>query len=148
MEVELIGNKQAAEEILQLTKLWDQALENRDLKGLTNGYSSAISSFDIGTQLVGLEKYKNLWESCLPYFGNAPKAYRRHFKIYASESLAFIHCFSKICGSNMPSPEAYPWCRTTLCFHKAGEGWQVVHEHISMPINFEEGKPALIIGEP
>lgn len=48
MEVEIIGNKQAAEEILQLTELWDQSLENQDLDGLTNGYSSEISSFDIG----------------------------------------------------------------------------------------------------
>lgn len=121
MNVEITGNQQAAEEILQLTKLWDQALENKDLDGLISGYSPEISSFDIGTQLVGKEKYKSLWESCLPYFGNAPKAYRHHFKIYASEALAFIHCFSKICGSNISNPEEHPWCRTTLCFQKTGK---------------------------
>lgn len=148
MDIEIIGDRDAAEEILSLTKLWDKSVEECSADDLTKGYIENVEMFDIGSQLVGKKKLKDLWQSCFPYFGTSPKVSRSKFKIYASSDLAFIHCYSKICGSNMPDPNEQPWCRTTVCFQKAGPDWAVVHEHISMPIDFEKGAPALIIGEP
>ena len=148
MEIEIVGNREAAEEIIALTKLWDKTLEKCNANELLQGYAEDVEVFDIGSQLTGRNNFKELWESCFPYFGSVPQAIRRKFKLYASSELAFLHCYSKICGSNQPNPEESPWCRTTVCFHKAGSEWVVVHEHISMPIDFEKQSPALIFGEP
>lgn len=148
MEVEIIGNQTAAEEILLLTKIWDKSVAKCDASELTAAYLEQVEMFDVGCQIVGRENYKELWQSCFPYFGESPKVSRRKVKIYASSELAFLHCYSKISGSNMPQPDQQPWCRTTVCFQKLGTQWWVVHEHVSMPIDFEKGVPALIIGEP
>lgn len=148
MDIEIIGNHESARELIELTKQWDHHLEQCDAHVLTQGYADNVEVFDIGTQLVGRDKFKELWQSCFPFFGSSPKAVRRKLKIYASQDLAFLHCYSKICGSNQPTPSKNPWCRTTVCFQKTAGEWFVVHEHISMPIDFEKGSPALIFGEP
>ena len=148
MDIEIIGNKESAAEIIYLISQWDESVANCDSNSLAKDYIENVAIFDIGTQLVGSNKYKDLWKSCFPYFGDSPKVSRRKVKLYAGKDLAFMHFYSKVSGSNIPDPDEQPWCRTTVCFQKPGGGWCVVHEHVSMPIDFEKGAPALIIGEP
>lgn len=148
MDIEIIGNKESAEEIIYLTSTWDKAVENCDSNAIAKDYIENIEVFDIGSQLVGRENYKDLWRSSFTYFGESPKVSRRKVKLYAGNDLGFMHFYSKVSGSNITNPEQQPWCRTTVCFQKSSEGWSVVHEHISMPIDFENGVPALIIAEP
>jgi len=148
MDIEIIGNKESAKEIINLTSEWDKSVEKCDSNALAKDYIENVEVFDVGTQLVGSESYKNLWKSCFPYFGESPKVSRRKVKLYAGDDLAFMHFYSKVSGSNITNSDEQPWCRTTVCFQKLNQGWHVVHEHISMPIDFEKGVPALIIGEP
>lgn len=148
MNIEIIGNNESAKDILFLTSKWDQSVEGCDSSSLAKDYIEDVEVFDVGSQIVGSEDYKNLWKSCFPYFGESPKVSRRKIKLYAGDDLAFMHFYSKVSGSNITNPDEQPWCRTTVCFQKLKAGWHVVHEHISMPIDFEKGRPALIIGEP
>lgn len=148
MDIEIIGNKESAEEIIYLISQWDESVANCELNSLVKDYAENVTIFDIGTQLVGSDKYKDLWKSCFSYFGESPKVSRRKVKLYADSHLAFMHFYSKVSGSDITNPDKQPWCRTTVCFQKLSGGWSVVHEHISMPIDFEKGVPALIIGEP
>lgn len=148
MDIEIIGDKASAEEIISLTSQWDKSVAKGDAQTLAKDYIENVEVYDIGTQLVGKEPYKDLWNASFPYFGESPKVSRRKIKLYAGNDLAFMHFYSKVSGSNISKPEEQPWCRTTVCFQKTNDVWCVVHEHISMPIDFEKGVPALIIGEP
>ncbi|WP_339667850.1 nuclear transport factor 2 family protein [Dasania marina] len=148
MDIEIIGNKESADDIIYLTSQWDKSVAKCDSNLLAKDYIKNVEVFDIGTQLVGSDKYKELWSSCFPYFGESPKVSRRKVKLYAGNDLAFMHFYSKVTGSNITNPDEQPWCRTTVCFQKTNGAWSVVHEHISMPIDFEKGVQALIIGEP
>ena len=148
MDIEIIGNKVSAEEIISLTSQWDKSVTNCDADSLAKDYIENVEVFDIGAQLVGKEKYKDLWVSCFPYFGKSPKVSRRKIKLYAGNDISFMHFYSKVSGSNISNPDEQPWCRTTVCFQKINNCWCVVHEHVSMPIDFEKGEAALIIGEP
>jgi ketosteroid isomerase-like protein len=148
MHIEIIGNRESAAEIIDLTLQWDKSVASCNSNSIAKDYIEKVEIFDVGTQLVGSEKYKDLWKSCFPYFGDSPKVTRRKVKLYASNDLAFLHCYSQVSGSNIANPEQQPWCRTTVCFQKLSGKWSVVHEHISMPIDFEKGVPALILGEP
>ena len=147
MNIEIIGDKVSAEEIISLTSKWDRSVAKSDTDSLAENYLENVEVFDIGTQLVGKDKYKDLWNSCFPYSGESPKVSRRKIKLYAGNDLAFMHFYSKVSGSNITNPDEQPWCRSTVCFQKTGDDWCVVHEHISMPIDFEKGVPTLIIGE-
>jgi len=148
MDIEITGNKESADEIIYFTSRWDKSVAKCDSDLLAKDYIENVEIYDIGTQLVGSQKYKDLWNSCFPYFGDSPKVSRRKVKLYAGNDLAFMHFYSKVSGSNITNPDEQPWCRTTVCFQKTSDAWSVVHEHISMPIDFEKGVPALIIGEP
>ncbi len=148
MKCEIRGDKSVAKTIIELTAQWDSAVGDCDAERMMENYLEDVEIYDVGSQLVGRENLKDLWRNCFPYFGESPEVYRRRVKLYASDSLAFLHFYSKVCGSNQASPEDQPWCRTTVCFHKPGDDWLVVHEHISMPIDFEKGAPALIFGQP
>ena len=148
MDIEIVGNQTSADEILLLTTAWDESVAKSDSDSLSKGYVKDVEVFDIGSQLVGVDKYNALWKSCFPFFGESPTVSRRKVKLYAGSDLAFMHCYSKVSGSNIVNPDGQPWCRTTICFQKIGTEWSVVHEHISMPIDFEKGEPILIIGEP
>lgn len=148
MDIEIIGDKVSVEEIISLTSQWDKSVAKCDSHSLAKDYIENVEVFDIGTQLVGKKQYKDLWNACFPYFGESPKVNRRKVKLYAGNDLAFMHFYSKVSGSNITNPDEQPWCRTTVCFQKISDAWCVVHEHISMPIDFEKGVPALIIGEP
>ena len=148
MDIEIFGDSEVAVEILELTKLWDKSVEKCDASELIEGYIDNVEIFDVGSQIVGAKNFKELWQTCFPFFGDSPQVTRRKIKLYASSNLAFMHFYSKICGSNQPKPEESPWCRTTVCFQKNGSKWSVVHEHVSMPIDFEKGSPEFIFGEP
>lgn len=144
MNIEITGNREAAEEILALTARWDKAVGQLDSAALTRDYRDDVQVFDIGSQLTGRENLKALWEESFGYFGKEPKVYRAQAKIHATSEMAVFHFYSKICGSNQPEHAKSPWCRTTVCFQKIDGQWIVIHEHISMPINMETGTVALL----
>lgn len=148
MQIEMNGNTDQADEIRQLIEEWDAALQSEDVDRLVSEYSEDAEVFDIGSQFHGKSQYRAQWISCFPYFGGSIRLERRKVKIFADGNLAFVNCYTRISGANTPAHEKQPWCRTTVCLQKREGEWQVVHEHISMPIDFEAGAPALIVGEP
>ena len=148
MEIELIGNREQAERILQLLQSWDASLQTMDADALVAGYSETVDIFDIGGQFSGKTEYRAQWQACFPYFGDSMQIERRRTRIFAADDLAFIEGYTRVSGSNTPAPVEQPWSRITVCLRRDGDDWQVVYEHISMPIDFGAGKPALIFGEP
>jgi ketosteroid isomerase-like protein len=148
MDAELKGDIAAARTIKALIAQWDIALTSQNLDQLLSGYANDTEIFDIGSQLHGRSQYREQWEKCFPYFGSWVQIERRNIKIFADKNLAFVSCYCRLSGENIPKAEEQPWSRTTVCFQKTADQWQVVHEHSSMAIDFSEGAPALIIGEP
>ena len=148
MEAELFGNKQVAKHIGTLISGWSAALRVKDLDSLVLHYSNDVQIFDLGTQPEGKAEYRQLWERCFPYFGDEILIERKKIRIYADDNVAFMHCYSQVSGAQTDDPSAKAWCRTTVCYQKTDDEWEVVHEHVSMPYNFESGELALILDEP
>ena len=84
---------------------------------------------------------------CLPYFGNSIVIERENVRIYSNDALAFMHCYTRISGSNTQPASKQPWCRTTVCYRKIEQQWLVAHEHISMPVDFEKNSPVLMFDD-
>ncbi len=64
MDIEIIGDKSSAEAIISLTSQWDKSVVKGDAHALAKDYIENVEVFDISTQLVGKEQYKDLWDSC------------------------------------------------------------------------------------
>lgn len=126
-------------EIRQLIAAWAQALHARDADGLSAHYATGVRVFDVGPPLEhrGRSAYRALWAQCLPYFDGDISHQTRGLEIQVSGDLAFAHCLSRITDQAQTQP--LPWVRTTLCLRRGEGGWEVVHEHASLPVDYASG---------
>jgi ketosteroid isomerase-like protein len=62
----------------------------------------------------------------------------RDFKITISGNLAVCYGFLRMAGTKRgaDSPVNF-WMRETLCLERQGSGWQIVHEHASVPFHMD-----------
>ena len=58
----------------------------------------------------------------------------RNFSITTSGDLAFCHGFLRLGGTKKGVNKPISlWMRTTVCLHRDGGEWRIVHEHTSVP---------------
>lgn len=58
----------------------------------------------------------------------------RDLRVTVSGDLAFCHGFRRLSGTKKGAEGKVSfWMRTTLCLERAGKGWQIIHEHTSVP---------------
>ena len=148
MQIEIHGDRAAAAEIMALIETWDRALRARDASALTAEYADEVRVFDVGAQLQDRAACREQWQAFLPWFGNEAWIERRGMQLHAAPELAFLHGFTRVGGERSPAPEDTPWIRVTVCYRKVDGAWRIEHEHASMPIDFEAGKPVPIFGDP
>ena len=144
MTIEITGDVQSAHDILAMLKEWDEAVARMDIQALADLCVEDVSLIDVSTHLTGIQAYKQLWKRYLPVKVGNLRVYREGIKIIAQPELAVLHCFSKVDQIDaIPNLEVF-WCRTTICFQKVGKAWKVAHQHISMPMHLETGRPILL----
>lgn len=148
MKAKLVGDQFQAKEIEVLMTEWSEALQQKDAELMAHYYSEDAKVFDIGSQTESREAYKNLWINCFPYFNDNLHIERQQITIHAADGVGFLYGYSRISGAQTDDPAAQAWCRMTVCYQKIKDTWKVVHEHISMPIDFEKNKPILLMEVP
>jgi len=58
----------------------------------------------------------------------------RDLKVTVNGDLAFCHGFLHMSGRKRGAEgQVSFWMRETLCLERAGAGWQIIHEHTSVP---------------
>lgn len=126
-------------EIERLTEAWSKALQRKDVDGLARGYAHDIVLFDLRPpwKTVGAAGYRAVWDQCLPHLPDRLVSKRRDVRIEVSGDLAFAFGLHTI----EPSPT---WVRFTVCFQRIGGNWQVIHEHVSVPIDPRTGQAVYI----
>ena len=148
MSMQIDGNNEVALEVLHQIELWDLAVVGKGIDTLVDQCAQDISMFDISCQLEGVNAYKTEWDKVSPYLNDNMQITRRDIKLYTSEDLAILHCYSKVENTALQAQLQMPWCRTTLCLQKKNGQWRVVHQHISMPINMATGKAVMLKVKP
>lgn len=138
-------NERTEAEIMNVFARWDGALRVKDLAALEECYMPDVTVFDIGAQLVGYDKLRALWESCLQYFPNPIECERKDLRIEASGSMAVVTCLSRLSGMESDHPSARSWFRATTCLRKTEGVWRILHEHGSFPVDCGAEKPTYIM---
>lgn len=116
------------------------AVQLRDIEGILAAYAENAVIFDVRDTLEsGKDGLRRSWQEC--FEGS------RDFKIEVHEptihvegNLAFSHCLSHATGKTMDGQDIDVWMRATDCYQKKNGKWLVVHEHVSVPGDFESGK--------
>ena len=91
---------------------------------------------------IGREYRKNYQEFFAGYEG--PLDYEiRDLHIHASGDVAFIAALERITGKLKGGGPSTMWVRVTSGLRKIDGNWRIVHDHVSVPVDFETGKALL-----
>ena len=134
-------------EIRQLLDRWGKAFRAKDINAIMALYVSgnAVVAYDIvpPLQRVGRDAYRKNYEEFFAQY-EGPLDYEfRDLKIVAGDDVAFIHCVERMSGTLKNGQKSEIWVRVTSGLRKINGKWLIIHDHISVPTDFETGKAML-----
>jgi ketosteroid isomerase-like protein len=116
-----------------------------DLEALMPIYAADIVSFDIEPPLVhlGAESKRKNWTKVFTMY-QRPLGYEvRDLAITAGQDVAFVRTLARLSGTMKGGQSAGYWVRWTTGWRKIDGDWRIVHDQISVPVDFATGKALL-----
>ena len=134
------GHTEAEGPIRHLIDRLSKAVQSRDIEGILAIYANEAVIYDVRDSLqYGKEHLRESWNECF----RSSKTFRIEVEgptIRVDGNLAFSHCLSHATGQTTDGQDIDVWMRATDCYRKINGKWLVVHEHASVPGDFESGK--------
>ncbi|WP_034584481.1 nuclear transport factor 2 family protein [Acinetobacter sp. HR7] len=140
--MKIFGDPSLGKEIVDLLHEVDSAIAELDVQNSVRLCGSDVTFFDLNSQVHGLEAYEQRWNLYKPYMLHGVTIQRRDVNIYVESNLAFIHCYVKLTPADAEKVKwlsTVKWCRSTICVRKEQGQWKIVHQHVSVPGEFETG---------
>jgi ketosteroid isomerase-like protein len=137
------GNAEA--QIRALEDKFTKAINAKDVNGIMALYvpGNELFVFDVipPRQYVGWDAYKKDWTDFLGSVQGPMKTEQSDLQITSDGGdLAYSHSIQHIAGTSNGKPfEAF--LRFTHVYRKTNGKWMIVHEHVSVPVDFDTGKP-------
>jgi ketosteroid isomerase-like protein len=120
-----------------------EALRNKDLENVMSIYASDLVSFDVEGNYVGSEAKKKAWVNVFSVI-EPPLNYEiRDLVITVTGDAAFSHSRRRLSGKLKNGKQIGSWVRYTACFRKIRGNWIIIHEHVSLPVDFKTGNAIL-----
>ena len=114
-----------------------------DLDSLRPLFAPDIVSFDAGPPLqqTGVDGKLENWATAFALF-QPPIGYEvRDLQIISSGDLGVGHGFARLSGKlKNGTVIGGTWVRVTICFRRLNGSWLIVHDHVSVPVEFESGR--------
>jgi len=112
----------------------EKAHHNKDAAAIVAPYAKDAVVCDLapplshrGMDLLAKQAWLDSWEGPI-------ERESRDLEITVSGDFAFCHGFYRLGGT--PKAAGRPisfWMRATVCLHRDGSAWRIVHEHTSVP---------------
>ncbi len=144
MTVEEHKNNEEAE-ITRVIEGGVEAFRARDIDGMMSMYAPELVSFDLVPPLryVGADAYRKRWEETFSSF-QGPIGYEMHdLSITVGDDVAFAHSLNRLSGTLTTGQKTDLWLRSTVCWRRVNGTWLIVHTHVSVPVDVEQGKAVL-----
>lgn len=121
------------------------AIRSRDADRSVAAYATDLLLFDVinPLQYCGRDTVRQRAAEWLASF-QGPLGYEmRDLTIDAGDDVAFSHSLNRVTATKSDGDRLDMWWRATVCYRKINGEWKVTHEHNSVPIDVNSGKPAL-----
>jgi len=128
--------------IRKRVEAWAEALRKGDIDAILSLYAPDIVSFDIVASLryAGADNKRRAWKKALAGY-DGPIGYEVHeLEVMVQGDLAFAHSLNRVSGTLGSGPASVLWMRWTACFRRIDGVWLIVHDHASVPADFEDGR--------
>jgi len=134
-------------QIRQLIDRWTKAFEAKDVKGVMAIYGTGdeLVAYDLTAPLEyrGKAAYEKDYEAFFAQYRGPLEVEFHDLKIVAGNRVAFSRGIEKVSGTMTNGQKTAVWVRVTECYRKVNGRWFTVHDHVSVPVNFETGKAEL-----
>jgi ketosteroid isomerase-like protein len=121
------------------------AVNAKNLDAIMKAYApgSDLFVFDVvpPRQYVGAEAYRKDWEGFLDTFKGPLKFAVSDLTIDAGGKMAYSHSVQHMSGTDTKGKPVDFTVRVTDVYRRIGGDWRIVHEHVSVPVNMDTGKP-------
>ena len=126
---------------------WAKAFEARDIDGIMSIYASgdAILAYDIAPplQYKGYDAYRKDYAEFLDQYDGPIHVEYRDMRVFCNGDVGFLHAIERMTGKLKNGLQSDLWVRATSGVRKINGKWLIVHDHISVPTDFESGKAML-----
>jgi ketosteroid isomerase-like protein len=132
-------------QIAALEKRFTAAFNAKDLGNIMAVYArNGLFVYDATPprEYVGWEAYKKDWEGLLVGFPGPIKFSISDLAITTDGNMAYSHSTQAIDAPGNAIPKLV--VRVTDVYRKTGGRWQIVHEHVSVPVDLATGKGDLL----
>jgi uncharacterized protein (TIGR02246 family) len=134
-------------EIKALYDNWAKAFEARDINGIMAVYAPGdkLIAYDVvpPLQYKGKDAYRKDYLEFLSQYDGPIHVEYRDMGILSSGDLGVIHALERFTGKLKNGQRSDLWLRATSAVQKINGKWLIVHDHISVPIDFDSGKAVL-----
>lgn len=144
---EMRNSRKSEVEIRALYDRWAKAFGAHDIDGIMAVYApgDSVISYDVvpPLQFKGKDAYRKDYSEFLSQYDGPIHVEYRDMRIITSGDVGFIHALERFTGKLKSGERSDLWLRATSGVRKIGGKWLIVHDHISVPVNFQTGKAAL-----
>jgi uncharacterized protein (TIGR02246 family) len=134
-------------QIRDLINRWEKAFAAKNLDDVMALYAPGdrVLAFDIVPPLMcrGYDRYRKNYEEFFANYEGPIVVEVRDLKISAGGDVAFLTCLERLVGTMKGGQKSDIWVRVTSGLNRIGGRWLIVHDHVSVPIDFETGRALL-----
>ena len=134
-------------EIRAMLDRWAKAFQAHDIEGIMANYApgDAVVAYDIvpPLQYKGKNAYGKDYAEFLAQYDGPIQVDFRDMRILSSGDVGFVHCLERLTGKLKSGQPSDLWVRYTGGLRKMNGKWLIVHDHVSVPADFETGKASL-----
>ena len=134
--------------IRDLESRFAAAFNAKDVDAIMRVYvpDQTLVVFDVAPprQYVGADAYRKDWESFFATFQGPVKFEITDLSITADGSLGYSHSIQHVSGTDTKGQPLQLVVRVTDTYRKINGNWLIAHEHVSVPVDLETGKPDLL----
>lgn len=133
--------------IRQLLDRWEKAFRAKDVEAVMKVYAPGahLIAFDVAAPLqrVGPANFRKSYDEFFAMYEGPLDVERRDLRINFCGDVAFIHALERMSGTLKGGQKSDLWVRVTSGLRRIRGQWFIVHEHVSVPTDFETGKAVL-----
>ena len=139
--------KKSEAEIHDLLAGWEKAFRAKDLEGVMTMYApgDAMVGYDVSASLQykGKDSYRKSYENFFAGYEGPLELEIRDARLLVNGDLAVYNALERMGGTLKGGQKASVWVRATATFRRIYGKWFDVHDHISVPVDFEKGTAVL-----
>jgi ketosteroid isomerase-like protein len=136
-----VENEQEKKALLAKREQWRQAFVSKNVDEIMTYYVHDIVSYDLMApiQFSGEQMWRDNWVNFFQFFPGEIKVTLEDLTVFQSGDLAAFRGLTRLQATTAAGKYIDMWSRETNIFRKIDGEWLIVHDHISVPLDFETG---------